>query len=62
MTFTATLSAASGQTVTVNYATGDGTASILCEFCGQGYGFDAGEIAALFSREASTQPAAPGLQ
>ena len=24
--------------------------------------FDAGEIAALFSREASTQPAAPGLQ
>ena len=41
---------------------GDGTASILCEFCGQGYGFDASEIAALFSREASSQPAAPGLQ
>lgn len=41
---------------------GDGTASILCEFCGQGYGFDAGQIAALFSREASAQPAAPGLQ
>ena len=43
-------------------AAGDGTASILCEFCGQSYGFDAGEIAALFSREASSQPAAPGLQ
>ena len=41
---------------------GGGTASILCEFCGQGYGFDAGEIAALFSREASSQPAAPGMQ
>ena len=41
---------------------GDGTASILCEFCGQGYRFDAGEIAALFSREASSQPAAPGVQ
>ena len=43
-------------------AAGDGSASILCEFCGQGYGFDAGQIAALFSREASAQPAAPGLQ
>ena len=43
-------------------AAGDGRASVLCEFCGQGYGFDAGEIAALFSREASSQPAAPGLQ
>lgn len=43
-------------------AAGDGTASILCEFCGQGYGFDAGEIAALFAREAGAQPAAPGLQ
>lgn len=41
---------------------GHGTASILCEFCGQGYGFDASQIAALFSREAGIQPAAPGLQ
>lgn len=43
-------------------AAGDGTASILCEFCGQGYRFDAGQVAALFTREASAQPAAPGLQ
>lgn len=43
-------------------AAGDGTASILCEFCGQGYHFDAGQIDALFTREASAQPAAPGLQ
>ena len=43
-------------------AAGDGTASIVCEFCGQGYGFDAQAIGALFAREAAAQPAAPGLQ
>ncbi len=43
-------------------AAGDGTASILCEFCGQGYHFDGGQIDALFTREANAQPAAPGLQ
>lgn len=41
---------------------GGGTASVLCEFCGQDYGFDAPQIAALFAREAGAQPAAPRLQ
>lgn len=41
---------------------GGGTASVLCEFCGQGYGFDGHQIATLFAQAASAQPAAPGLQ
>ena len=41
---------------------GGGTASVLCEFCGQGYTFDAPQIATLFAQEASAQPAAPRLQ
>lgn len=41
---------------------GGGTASVLCEFCGQSYGFDAAQIAALFAQDASAQPAASRLQ
>lgn len=41
---------------------GGGTASVLCEFCGQGYGFDGHQIATLFAQAASAQQAAPGLQ
>lgn len=40
----------------------DGLAAIQCEFCGQGYGFDAGQIADLFAQAASAQPEAPGIQ
>lgn len=41
---------------------GGGRAGIDCEFCGQHYAFDAGDIARLFARQEGTLPAAPGLQ
>lgn len=41
---------------------GHGEAQVRCEFCGQEYRFDAGEIAALFREAAAELPAAPGLQ
>jgi len=40
---------------------GGGEARIRCEFCGQGYRFDAGEIAALFRAAAAELPASPHL-
>lgn len=39
-----------------------GHAEILCEFCGQQYAFDAGQVATLFAQAGSAQPAAPGMQ
>lgn len=41
---------------------GGGEAAIDCEFCGQSYRFDGAAITALFARQASTLPGAPGLQ
>lgn len=41
---------------------GGGEAQIRCEFCGQAYCFDAGEVANLFRDAAVELPAAPGIQ
>ncbi|QDA57900.1 Hsp33 family molecular chaperone HslO [Thermomonas aquatica] len=41
---------------------GGGEARIRCEFCGQDYRFDAGEVAALFREAGAELPAAPGIQ
>ena len=43
-------------------AAGGGHASIDCEFCGQHYAFDAGEIAQVFARHVDSMPATTGLQ
>lgn len=41
---------------------GDGEARVRCEFCGQDYRFDAGELAGLFRAADLELPAAPGIQ
>lgn len=41
---------------------GGGLAGIDCEFCGQHYAFDAGDIAGLFMRQDGALPATNGLQ
>ena len=41
---------------------GGGEARVRCEFCGQDYRFDAGEVAGLFRDAAIELPAAPGIQ
>jgi molecular chaperone Hsp33 len=41
---------------------GDGEARVRCEFCGEDYRFDAGEVAGLFREAALQLPAAPGIQ
>ena len=40
----------------------DGRAQVRCEFCGQAYGFDAGDVHALFTPARSPMDAPPGLQ
>ncbi len=41
---------------------GDGQARVRCEFCGQDYGFDQGQLAILFRDAAAELPAAPRIQ
>ena len=41
---------------------GDGQAKVQCEFCGQAYFFDAGQISHLFVLSDSAHSAAPGVQ
>lgn len=40
----------------------EGTATVRCEFCGQAYGFDAGDVHALFTDDRRPMTAPPGLQ
>lgn len=40
----------------------EGTATVRCEFCGQAYAFDAGDLNALFTDQKRPMHAPPGLQ